>query len=223
MRVGDLCLSLGLAASLVGVANARESYPVDVQALIGVARWSGQSTTLDSTGGTVSSSASDAPVIGIAGQMPLAGELNAFGFEAGATLSWWSQRTSWYASGGQATVNLDVSMRMTDIFAGLYVSTEAFKKIRIYGGAGPAFVMGWNDDSPSYVTGPDGEIIPMSTSSYDSSLGYYGRAGLEFQMNDGAYFGVGFRALDASLDYGGALGKMDVTGYQGLITYTQRL
>jgi len=215
-----LGVMLGCGAMTVAMA---QNGPVDVQALIGVVRWKEKDSRLSSTGETVSNDISDAPVIGIAGQMPLVPGLNTIGFEAGSTLTWWKQGSSWYlSSSGSGAVSVDVSAQVVDLFAGIYLSSEALQRTRLYAGAGPTFVMAWNNDSDYYVTDVNGNPVLLYDRSYDSALGFYGRAGVEFQLMDGSYMGVAYRYLEASLDFGGELGKVDMAGSEGLITYTQR-
>jgi len=59
-----------------------------------------------------------------------------------------------------------------------------------------------------------------SNDSSDFALGYYARAGIEFDLGNQAQWGFGVRYLGGEMDFDDTVGSFDIEGLQYLITYS---
>lgn len=165
------------------------------------------------------------PMIMGVGQAPLVGnkDVNA-GIEIGASLTWWLSGIDMYAfstgsGGGVFAFSIDNEMWMAELFTGPYASFLIADKVRIYGGAGAGFTFAWLD----YETQNrryDGITITEHESDSDFSVGFYGRAGIEYQFAEDMYFGVGARYLVTDFNFNGLGAKVDLTLWQALASFT---
>lgn len=63
-------------------------------------------------------------------------------------------------------------------------------------------------------------MILTSDNSNDVAFGYYGRAGIEFNVGNNSQMGVGVRYLGAEMDFDDTIGSVAVDGLQVLLTYS---
>ena len=107
---------------------------------------------------------------------------------------------------------------LVDASLGAFASTE-LGPTRLYAGAGPLLLFG-SLDSDEEETLSDGTVIEVDERDSAFGVGGYLRGGLEFRLPDGAFMGIGVRAMSSSLDFGSDLGDVDVRGIQAFISYT---
>jgi hypothetical protein len=198
------------------LSPSRDTGPVAAQALIGAVFFDDVEFSRTDPGDptqTAEVDLSTMPVLGVAGQMPLAGESLELGFEAGLLFSWWRADSKVVAGGsGTIVVLIDTQLVLADLFAGAYLSTIVADSLRLYLGAGP--LMMWGDLDLEDETG----------SSSDSAFGVggYVRGGVEYRLKDGSFLGLGVRALTSDLDFdNSAAANVDLDGLQVMLTYTQ--
>jgi len=103
-----------------------------------------------------------------------------------------------------------------DFFGGAFADLALGEKLRAYAGVGPVLQFGQIDFE--YQDPINGHVR-----IYDSGFGtgYYTRIGLEFQINPKMSIGAGFRYVDTSVDFGGAIDSMDFKQEQYLVTFTE--
>ena len=58
--------------------------------------------------------------------------------------------------------------------------------------------------------------------SDDVNIGYYARAGVDFEIGEGQHIGLGLRYMSTELDFDKTVGKIDIEGPQYVFTYTAR-
>ena len=68
----------------------------------------------------------------------------------------------------------------------------------------------------------DDELDLQDNDSNDINLGFYGRAGIDFEIQDNQHMGIGVRYMSTELDFDKTIGKVDIEGPQYVLTYTAR-
>jgi outer membrane protein W len=68
----------------------------------------------------------------------------------------------------------------------------------------------------------DDELDLQDNDSNDINLGFYGRAGVDFEIQDGQHMGFGIRYMSTELDFDKTIGKVDIEGPQYVLTYSAR-
>ena len=175
-----------------------------------------ETESTDEPGNTAETSIGTLPLIGIAGQLPLAGRNVDIGFEAGIIFSWARDDAKAVSTGnGTVLVRVDNDLYLTDVFAGIFISRVLANKVRVYIGAGPMMVFGQLDADIEEETFED-----RHDSDSDFGAGGYVRGGLEFRLPDGSFLGFGVRAFKSDLDFDDDLGDQDLSGVQGMLTFT---
>ena len=61
-----------------------------------------------------------------------------------------------------------------------------------------------------------------NTDSNDINIGYYARAGIDFQTGDNQHLGVGVRYMSTELDFDKTVGKIDIKGPQYVLTFSHQ-
>jgi hypothetical protein len=145
------------------------------------------------------------------------------GVEVGFTFSFGGDDRDVAGGGGSGVVvvNVDSSLLLSDVFAGVFLRKETGNGTSLYVGAGPLLMF-------ARITGDfvERDVEDRSGLSLDESetafgVGGYVRAGLEFPWKTGGTFGIGVRAFTASVDFDHTLGDVDFQGVQGFVGYTQ--
>lgn len=212
-------------AVLTGATGAQALYDESGtagQALIGVAAFGGDDLAFqagDGAGTTATVDISSMPLIGIAGQMPLTEDRFSGGIEGGVLFGWRGRDSSTTGGNGTAVVRLDVAMTLLDAFFGGFVNVQLGERSRLYLGAGPYMMFGQTDYERWTNNGAGG--LGNRVDQTESSFGYgvYGRAGVETRVANGL-LGVCGRVTQGSLDYDQIANDLDLTGVQGLLTFT---
>ena len=71
-------------------------------------------------------------------------------------------------------------------------------------------------------TPADGDLDLDNNDSNDINIGYYGRAGVDFEIQGNQQLGLGIRYMSTELDFDKTIGKLDIKGPQYVFTYTAR-
>ena len=69
---------------------------------------------------------------------------------------------------------------------------------------------------------PEGTEILSDADSSAFNIGFYARAGIDFEVRRGEHMGLGFRYLSAKMDFDDTIGTLDMEGPQILFTYARR-
>lgn len=174
------------------------------------------------TGDSLSGNPGTLPFGGGAGQKLWGTGAWRAGFEGGGLGSWKSDTTRFRrVSNGSTSVQIKVDSTYYSLgmFMGGVVSVNLSRYVRLYAAAGPSLTWAWlqNDDTnDSTTTGVDFDT------ENDGSLAAYGRAGIEFALDNGFTFGASVRYAndEFSFDNAGDL-KLDEPLY--LMTLGARL
>ena len=152
-----------------------------------------------------------------------------YGINVGGGISWKGDDTSFAGSvGGSGSIvvfRIDNSFMLGELHLGGYFRSHLGEAVDLYLGGGPAILYGRHkveDDEIEEQEGVSrgGTIVIESDSSSDISLGFYARAGIEFDLGKRAQWGLGLRYLGGELDFSDSIGKIDVEGTQVLLTYS---
>jgi hypothetical protein len=212
-----------------------------VQAFIGVMEIDDQTGELQNDSGA---SAAGEPVeidfanlfaIGIEAETPLRSKDRGLelGINAGGGISWKGSDTEFAGrvdeGGGTVAFRIDNEMLILEAHIGGYLRAHLGKKADLYFGAGPAIIFAEHDvdddetdegETPEPVQTGNGTVILGDDSASDIIIGYYARAGIEFDTGRGGQWGVGVRYLGGELDFNDTVGEFDLEGVQILLTYS---
>jgi hypothetical protein len=229
-------VSFLLAAALLlsaGFASADWEKDQDrVQVFLGVMDLSDQTGEIQSeTGEPVEIDFSNLPTIGLEVETPYGGADSGleYGINVGGGISWRGDNTSFAGSvgGSGSTVifRIDNSFMLGELHFGGYLRSHLGEAVDFYLGAGPAVLYGRHkvedeEVEPHEGVSRSGTIIIESDNSSDFTLGFYARAGIEFDLGNRAQWGLGLRYLGGELDFDDTVGKIDIEGTQILLTYS---
>jgi opacity protein-like surface antigen len=179
------------------------------------------------------------PTIGIEVETPMGSHRDEgleYGINAGGGLSWSGDGTSFRGTSGGNGANIrfriDNSFLLAEFHLGGFLRGHLGKWADVYVGAGPAILFGSHDvededgeeedlgSGTEPVMLADGTIILGDDSDSDFAIGYYARAGIEFNVGGNSQMGVGVRYLGAEMEFDDTIGKVDVDGLQILFTYS---
>ena len=156
-----------------------------------------------------------------------------WGLNPGGSVAWKNDDTNFAGAltnenGGTLLVELDNSLLLVELHLGGYVRGRLSDQVTTYAAAGPMLMYGSHDIENENVQGPpesttDNAVdIPQSNSS-DTNIGYYARAGIDFQIDDKQYLGLGIRYMGTELNFDQTVGKLDIKGPQYVLTFTTQL
>jgi hypothetical protein len=203
-----------------------------VQVFIGVMELNDQTGELQNDNGEpVDIDFSNLPTLGLEVETPYGSRDSGleYGVNAGGGFSWKGDDTNFRGKvddgGGTIRFNIDNSMTIAELHIGGYIRAHLGKTADFYLGAGPAVIFGSHDvedeeEEAIPISTSNGTIILTSKDSSDITLGYYGRAGVEFDLGAGKQWGFGVRYLGGELDFDDTVGKFDIEGVQFLVTYS---
>ncbi len=208
-----------------------------VQVFLGIMDLNDQTGELQNEPGDPSNGAdveidfSDLPTIGIEVETPYGNKESGleYGINAGGGLSWKGDDTKFAGKvgGGGSTVffRIDNSLTILEGHIGGYIRGHLGKSVDFYLGGGPAIIFGSHDvedeeEEEVPVTTGNGTVVLRSSDSSDVILGYYGRAGIEFDLGQGKQWGIGVRYLGGEMDFDDTVGEFDLEGVQVLLTYS---
>jgi hypothetical protein len=154
-----------------------------------------------------------------------------YGINAGIGVSWKGDDTEFAGKvddeGGTAFFRIDNEMLLVEGHIGPYLRGHLGPSVDFYLGAGPALIYASHDvddDNDDEVATPvissNGTVILTDDSSSDFIIGYYARAGFEYDLGSGKQWGIGVRYLGGELDFNDTVGEFDLEGVQVLLTYS---
>ncbi len=155
-----------------------------------------------------------------------------WGLNPGGSVAWKSDDTNFSGAltnnnGGTVLVELDNSLLLVELHLGGYVRGRLGERVTAYAAAGPMIMYGSHDIENETVEGtpqpPAGSVVIPESNSSDINLGYYLRTGLDFQISDTQYLGLGVRYMSAELDFDQTVGTLDIKGPQYVLTFTTQL
>lgn len=153
------------------------------------------------------------PTIGGGAQWKLAGDRLDFGVEGLLQFAWNGDIAAFVSTGGGTAVAVDVNLLVFDLYGGPFVNCMLGGKARAYAGAGPVLRWGsYDQESQSSLGAGDGDGF---------GVGYYARAGIEFEVSRNSMIGFAARWSDAEMDLSGRIGDLDLNGVDFVITVTQ--
>ena len=207
-----------------------------VQAFIGVMEIDDQTGELQNeTGEQVEIDFANLFAIGIEAETPLRGKDSGLelGINAGGGISWKGSDTEFAGrvdeEGGTVAFRIDNEMLILEGHIGGYLRAHLGKSADFYLGGGPAIIFAQHDvdddetdeeANPNSLQTGNGTIILGDDSASDIIIGYYARAGIEFDLGAGKQWGLGVRYLGGELDFNDTVGEFDLEGVQILLTYS---
>ncbi len=223
-----LLLSVNVVAAGVVTGDDR------AQVYIGVTMLDEQTGELQNdTGEPVDIDFSDLLAIGFEIETPYRNKDSGleYGINAGFGVSWKGDDTKFAgkvdSEGGTVVFRIDNEMLLVEAHIGPYLRGHLGTSTDFYLGAGPALIYGEHnvddDDVAEVEPAPvvqNGTIILTDDSSSDIIIGYYARAGIEFDLGAGKQWGLGVRYLGGEMDFDDTVGEFDLKGLQILLTYS---
>jgi hypothetical protein len=156
--------------------------------------------------------------VGVDAQKPMSQGNIQYGIEGGAFFSWDSEVRQFKASsgsgGGSASISVDISSILVDLFLGGYVAIQPAKWLRLYTGAGPMFIWARHETEPLEPT-PE-PYADDSESESGVGVGLYARTGLDIFITDSIGISAGARINETTLSFEDTLGReeVDIEGWQ---------
>jgi opacity protein-like surface antigen len=210
-----------------------EEEPALIQVFLGVLKLDDETGEWDEiSDDNVDVDFSSLPSGGIEAEYPFYRGFVHWGLNPGGSIAWKSDDTSFSGrvggdTGGTLRVDIDNSLFLAELHLGGYVRGRLSERITTYAAAGPMVVYGYHeveDESLEDVDGSpvEGDVELSETDSSDINLGFYGRAGVDFEIRDNQHLGFGVRYLSSELDFNKTVGKLDVEGPQYVLTYSAR-
>ena len=111
---------------------------------------------------------------------------------------------------------------------GGYVRGRLAERVTTYAAAGPLVMYGRHEvedeRAEQLPAGDTVDDVPdlKDSDSDDVNIGYYARAGVDFEIGEGQHIGLGLRYMSTELDFDKTVGKIDIEGPQYVFTYTAR-
>jgi len=154
-----------------------------------------------------------------------------WGVNAGGSLAWKNDDTNFSGgfteeTGGVLRIDVDNSLFLFELHLGGYVRGRLSNRITTYAAAGPMVMYGEHEVQDERAEQlPEGNPVSGSveftdTDSNDVNIGYYGRAGVDFEIGEKQHMGLGLRYMSTELDFDKTIGKIDIKGPQYVLTYT---
>lgn len=153
------------------------------------------------------------------------------GINSGGSIAWKNDDTNFSGgfteeTGGVLRIDVDNSLFLLELHLGGYVRGRLSDRITTYAAAGPMVMYGEHKVKDENVeqmpagTVVNGTVVIENSDSNDVNIGYYGRAGVDFEIGDKQHMGVGLRYMSTELDFDKTIGKIDIKGPQYVLTYT---
>lgn len=155
-----------------------------------------------------------------------------WGINSGGSLAWKNNDTTFSGSRTRGGViqnsTLDSSMMLAELHLGGYVRGRIKPRITTYAAAGPMLLYGRHETDDQMVFDEQGNQIEDTQviASRDSSalnLGYYARAGIDFEVRKNQHLGVGLRYMAGELDFDNTAGNIDIEGPQFVFTFSKKM
>lgn len=201
--------------------------PVFVQALVGAAQFSEDDMTFAETSaddGSTSDSndLSTMPYLGMAFQRPFSGKNTQIGLDGSLLFGWRSKDTNIRGGSGRLAVNIDSSLWLVDLSAGLYVKHTFGNRWRTYIAAGPAVVFGEYSEDVDENDSQDETNEQYEKSDSVFGIGAYARGGFDYLFGSNAYIGVCLRGVKTNIEFDDAPNaSSSLSGVQGFLTFSR--
>ncbi len=230
-----LCAALLLALQMIPAHAARDDGPKPLlQIYFGVLELDDQSGQWDDNAqDTVDVDFSSLPSGGLETEFIFGRGWVHWGLNPGGSISWKNDDTKISGSlteqnGGTLQVELDNSLLLSELHLGAYVRGRLAERVTTYAAAGPMVMYGSlevNDENveSSQSPPPDGSVDVPDSNSSDINVGYYGRIGIDFQIDEKQHLGLGIRYLSTELDFDQTIGELDIKGPQYVLTLSVQL
>jgi hypothetical protein len=160
------------------------------------------------------------PELGICGGIPILKGSVDLGVEGGVLFGWRNDDVTAVGHDGTVRLHIDNQLYLFDFFVGPYVSTDLGRRIRIFAGAGPLFMVGQYDKKSDEQVSEGSEPMREDETSMVSGVGLYARTGIEYKFEDGSFMGLCIRGFNSRLDFEDVPEDIDVKGLQFLITFS---
>lgn len=130
--------------------------------------------------------------------------------------------------GSLQSTTLDSSLFLAELHLGGYIRGRIKPRITTYAAAGPMLLYGRHEIEDQLVLDAAGNPLEDTqiTASQDSSalnLGYYARAGIDFEVRKNQHLGVGLRYMAGELDFDNTAGNIDIEGPQFVFTFSKKM
>lgn len=150
------------------------------------------------------------------------------GLNPGGSLAFKSDDTRFFGgvtneTGGFLAVELDNTVFLAELHLGAYVRGRLHERVTAYAAAGPMVLYGYHEVDDESVDGGEENLDLSDNDSSAFNIGYYGRAGIDFEFRQNQHFGLGVRYLASELDFDQTVGNIDIEGPQYVLTFTRRL
>lgn len=147
------------------------------------------------------------------------------GLNPGGSIAWKDDDTNFSGgytneTGGVLRVDVDNSMLLAELHLGGYVRGRLSDRITTYAAAGPMLMYGYHDIDDDSL---DDSVDLDESDSSDVNVGYYARAGIDFEISNKQHLGFGVRYMSTELDFDKTVGKIDIEGPQYVLTFSTRL
>ena len=210
-----------------------ESEPALIQVFLGVLKLDDETGEWDEiSDDNVDVDFSSLPSGGIELEYPFYRGFVHWGLNPGGSVAWKSDDTNFSGrvggdTGGTIRVEIDNSLFIAEVHLGGYVRGRLTDRVTTYAAAGPMVVYGYHEVEDENLEDAEGtevadDIDLSETDSSDINLGFYGRAGIDFEIRQDQHLGFGVRYMSSELDFNKTIGEIDVEGPQYVFTYSAR-
>ena len=127
-------------------------------------------------------------------------------------------------TGGVLRVDVDSDLFLAELHLGGYVRGRLHERVTTYAATGPMVMYGSHDINDDNVhVSPLGTVVITESDSSDINIGYYARAGIDFEFQQNQFMGLGIRYMSTELDFDKTVGSLDIKGAQYVLTFSARL
>ena len=227
-------LLLALSAAAGGAESTGEIEKPLIQVFLGVLELDDQTGQWeDISDNQVDVDFSSLPSGGIETEFAFGRDWVHWGINAGGSIAWKSDDTNFSGgfteeTGGVLRVDVDNSLFLFELHLGGYVRGRLAERVTTYAAAGPLVMYGRHEvedeRAEQLPAGDTVDDVPdlKDSDSDDVNIGYYARAGVDFEIGEGQHIGLGLRYMSTELDFDKTVGKIDIEGPQYVFTYTAR-
>ena len=225
-------LLLALSAAAGGAESIDEIEKPLIQVFLGVLELDDQTGRWeDISESEVDVDFSSLPSGGIETEFAFGRDWIHWGINAGGSIAWKSDDTNFSGgfteeTGGVLRVDVDNSLFLFELHLGAYVRGRLADRVTTYAAAGPMVMYGRHEvEDERAEQQPSGDPVDdvpdiKDSDSDDVNIGYYARAGVDFEIAENQHIGLGLRYMSTELDFDKTVGKIDIEGPQYVFTYT---
>jgi len=227
-------LLIALQPGLAGAVGLDDEEKPLIQVFLGVLELDDQTGQWeDISEGDVDVDFSSLPSGGVEAEYVFGRDWVHWGINAGGSFAWKNDDTNFSGgfteeTGGVLRVDVDNSLFLFELHLGGYVRGRLGDRVTTYAAAGPMVMYGRHeveDENAEQLpagTTVEGAVVITDSDSNDVNIGYYGRAGVDFEILENQHVGLGLRYMSTELDFDKTIGKIDIEGPQYVLTYTAR-